>query len=341
MLHFEFEDTPESGASKEILPGLHWVRHSLPLELDHINVWLLFDDQHCAVVDTGMNSSSSRKTWQSVLEKTIPDRTLDDVVITHLHPDHVGLAGWLTREHQCPLHMTRQEYLLCRLLCGDTADDVPQEAIDFYRAAGVGETSLDRYRRVFGRFGRAVSALPLSYLRICEGDVMSIGGRQWQVLMGNGHSPEHACLFSEKDNVLISGDQILPNISSIVAVWPLEPNANPLADWLNSCRQLQLQIPEDVLVLPSHGRPFRGAHTRLKQLIEHHEGNLDKLAKHCEQPRRLVDMFEILFKRTIDDSTMMMAVGEACAHAHYLMSHGRIEKSRKDGVDWYCAVDTA
>ncbi|NNF15994.1 MAG: MBL fold metallo-hydrolase [Gammaproteobacteria bacterium] len=333
---YALDAAPPAGSSVEIVTGLHWVRQPLPMSLDHINVWLLHDDRKFAIVDTGIDSRTSRKIWQRILRECVPDLTVDKIVATHLHPDHVGLAGWLCKSLDAPLWMTRSEYLLCRVLCNDTGQAAPDEALRFYHAAGMDAQSLEHYRQTFGRFGKLVSPLPQNYRRIRHGDTMQLGPFDWEVVVGRGHSPEHACLYSEEIDTLISGDQILPTISSIVAVWPTEPDANPLLSWLDSCRFLQHRFADTTLVLPSHGLPFRGIARRMHELIVHHEQKLAALADYCAQPQRAVDVFSLLFKAEIDDGNLVMAIGETVAHFNYLCNAGILQRDTDaQGVHWY------
>ena len=195
---------------------------------------------------------------------------------------------------------------------------------------------MDRYIQMFGSFGKVVAPLPQSYRRIYEGMSLQIGPNKWQVITGRGHSLEHACLFCPELKVLISGDQILPTISPNVSVYPTEPAANPLADWFKSLHRLKKLLPEDVLVLPSHGKPFRGARIRLDELIEEHETGLRKLKKWCQKPARVVDVFPALFKSRISDSNLLMATGEAIAHINYLVRRGElVVETDEQGVNWY------
>jgi glyoxylase-like metal-dependent hydrolase (beta-lactamase superfamily II) len=169
-----------------------------------------------------------------------------------------------------------------------------------------------------------------------EGMKIQIGEHQWTVVIGRGHSPEHACLYCEQLNVLISGDQILPTISSNVSVYPTEPAANPLRYWFESLQKLKSFLPEDVLILPAHGKPFRGAHVRLDQLRDEHENGLAKLRKLCAEPRRAVDVFPALFKSRITEHNLIMATGEAISHLNYLVERGEMTSEKDhDGIRWY------
>ncbi|MCH8059931.1 MAG: MBL fold metallo-hydrolase [Proteobacteria bacterium] len=322
-----------------ITDGVDWLRMPLPFLLGHINLWLLRDDDGIAIVDTGIDSEKSRGVWQKILSESANGNPVTRVFVTHLHPDHVGCAGWLCREHDVELWMPREEYLLCRVLVADTGRDAPDAGVKFYKAAGFPDESLHRYQEMFGMFGKYVAPLPESYNRLIDGDVVSIGASDWEVMVGRGHSPEHACLFNAEKNVVIAGDQILPTISSNVSVYPTEPKANPLKDWLESLVSLKERLPEDVLVLPAHGKPFRGAHDRLDALIKEHTDGLEKLVALCGEPRRAIDVFPALFKSEISDSNLIMATGESIAHLNYLVAEGSISaEPDDDGVLRYRRV---
>jgi glyoxylase-like metal-dependent hydrolase (beta-lactamase superfamily II) len=334
--HYSSEEKPEIGQLLEIAPGIRWLRLPLPFMLAHINVWLLRDGKGWTLVDTGLFTSGTREAWRDVIERQLDGLPVNRIVVTHLHPDHVGCAGWLARKFGIGLWMTREEYLLCRILVADTGKPAPAAGIDFYRAAGFTDEALDRYQEHFGGFGRVVSPLPESYRRLTDGMTISIGGDDWEVIIGRGHSPEHACLLCRKRNILIAGDQVLPTISSNVSVYPTEPFANPLADWFESLDHLAQTLDPDVLVLPAHGRPFTGVHQRLAQLRDEHETGLEKLRGLCREPRRAVDVFQALFRSRIDGRNLIMATGEALSHLHYLRELGEIQRDTdQNGVNWY------
>jgi glyoxylase-like metal-dependent hydrolase (beta-lactamase superfamily II) len=335
-IQYAFEARPENGDSMEIFPGLRWLRMPLPFLLGHINLWLLEDGPSWTVVDTGIFTQTTRDCWEKVFNEQLARKPVGRVLVTHLHPDHVGCAGWLSERFNAPLWMSREEYLLCRILVADTGKPAPPEGIHFYSAAGFPESALERYEKTFGRFGSIVSPLPLSYHRLQDGMIVSIGEYNWRVIIGQGHSVEHACLFCEELNVLISGDQILPTISSNVSVYPTEPHANPLDDWLHSLRMLARILPADVLVLPAHGKPFRGAAVRLNALVEEHLQGLDKLKDLCREPMRAIDTFPTLFKSEISENNLLMATGESVAHLNYLVALGEVRSELDSkGIRWY------
>ncbi len=331
MLRFITDDKPEAGEVREVADGVYWLRFPLPMQgLNHINLWALRDGDGWVIVDTGIGSSVSKDIWRGHFEKLMGGRPVNRVIVTHLHPDHCGLAGWICRKYGAPLVMTRGEYFLCRLMAADTGRVAPQEGLNFYKKAGYTDEQLELYKTRFGGFGKAITPLPHSYDRIVEGDTGMINGRKWQVIIGSGHSPEHAVLWCPELKLCLSGDQILPNISSNVSVWPTEPEANPLQDWIDSCKKLKTVLPEDTLVCPAHGIPFYGAHRRLDKLIEHHEKALDRLYEHCLTPRLSTEVYPVLFRRTINDGNRIMAVGESVAHLNCLRRRGRLSRRLND-----------
>jgi len=333
---YPFESSPEIGQVQDVAPGIRWLRLPLPFMLAHINVWLLRDGDGWTLVDTGLFTGVTREAWKDVFERHLDGLPLTRIVVTHLHPDHVGCAGWLASRFGVELWMSREEYLLCRILVADTGKPAPEAGLRFYRAAGFAEEALGRYAEHFGGFGRVVSPLPESYRRLAEGAMLEIGGDRWETVIGRGHSPEHACLMCRERNILIAGDQLLPTISSNVSVYPTEPEADPLSDWFASLDRLAGTLDPDVLVLPAHGRPFRGAHHRLAQLRDEHEQGLDKLRGLVSEPRRAVDVFPALFRSRVDDRNLIMATGEAVSHLHYLMRLGEVERhADAHGVYWY------
>ena len=250
------------------------------------------------------------------------------------------LGGWLSRKFpESELWISRLEYVTCRMLVADTGREAPKAGTVFYHQSGWNAEQIDTYKSRFGGYGRGVSQLPDAYHRLEDGQTFEMAGESWRVVTGHGHSPEHSCLFCPALNVVISGDQLLPRISSNVSVFPTEPEADPLRDWLESCEKLRAELPEDVLVLPAHNEPFKGAHPRLDHLIKGHGVALKRLKQRLGQaPRRVVDVFPAIFGRKIGDDVLSMATGEAIAHLNYLIAEGEAEKTLDaEGVVWYSA----
>lgn len=336
---YEFDAAPDAGLTAEVADGIHWLRMPLPFALGHINLWLLRENNGWAIVDTGVGTPDCQAVWRQTVATTLQGDAIKRVIVTHLHPDHAGCAGWLCREFDVDLWMSQNEYLLCRQLIMDTGREAPDERTRFYAAAGFPPESMASYRKMFGMFGKYVTPLPEAYQRLIDGDRLHIGADEWEVIVGRGHSPEHACLFNAERNLLISGDQLLPTISSNVSVYPTEPKANPLLDWIASLNKLKSRLPEDVLILPAHGKPFRGAHLRLDQLIDEHMTGLAALYDYCSEPQRAIDVFPALFKARISSGNLIMATGESIAHLNYLCNEGElIGEPDADAVIWYRRV---
>lgn len=348
-LQYPCGEPPAPGEVREVAPGVLWLRMPLPFALNHINLWAVADeDEHgtgWAVVDTGTKTPEALAAWRHLISPEGPlaatpqGARITRVFCTHMHPDHVGMAGWLTRKAQCRLWMTRLEYLTCRTLVADTGREAPDEAIDFYRRMGWNEAALDIYRTRFGGYSKYMHTLPDSFRRLSDGETVRIGAHDWRVIIGRGHSPEHACLTSESLGVLISGDQVLPRISSNVSVFPTEPDADPLGDWIESIARLRRTLSNDLLVLPAHGEPFRGLHARLDRLAHGHERGLQRLRRTlAESPKRTVDVFGALFARSIDSNGELlgMATGEGVAHLNHLLTRGEaLRETDADGVYRY------
>ncbi|TFZ02732.1 MBL fold metallo-hydrolase [Ramlibacter henchirensis] len=330
--------TPGEGSFVPVAPGVWWVRLALAGPLAHINVWALEEGEGWTLVDTGVGSEATIAAWEALLAQEPFARRLRRVIVTHMHPDHIGMAGWFTRRFGVQLWMSRLEYLTCRVTASDTGREPPPDAMAFYRAAGWDDAALAAYRQRFGRFGRYIQPMPDSYRRLRDGERIRIGDDEWEVVTGNGHSPEHACLYCAGRRLLISGDQVLPRISSNVSVQPMEPGANPMADWLASLEKLRSRVPDDVLVLPAHNECFRGLHARLRQLETGQHEALDKLRERLREPRRVVDCFVALFRRTIepgDASLLGMATGETVACLNWLIARAEAVRWIERDVAWY------
>lgn len=340
-LTFPLGNAPQPGRAVEVAPGVLWLRMPLPMALDHINIWALAETEGWTIVDTGMQTAETSAAWQSAFVQALDHRPVKRVICTHMHPDHIGMAGWLTRRFDCPLWIPRLEYVTCRMLVADTCREAPADAIRFYHACGWNEEAIEDYKARFGGFGKGIHALPDSFHRVSDGDELRIGGRSWHAVIGRGHSPEHLCLHCPELQVLISGDQVLPRITSNVSVFPTEPDADPLADWIRSLAEVGRRIPDDVLVLPSHNEPFRGLHARLERLNSRHEEALERLLGALLEPKRVIDLFELMFRRPVKRDLLMLATGETLAHLNYLRHRGLIARELSEGIAWHRAIATA
>lgn len=345
-LTFPCGEPPAHGVPREIAPGVMWLRMPMPFALNHINLWAIADDDAActapgwAVVDSGLQSLETVTAWRALLSQggALGGARVTRVLVTHMHPDHIGMAGWMTRRYDCRLWMTRLEYLNCRVLAADTGREAPDDGVRFYRKAGWSEDDLENYRARFGGFGKMIHQLPDSYRRIHDGETLRIGAHDWRVVVGRGHSPEHACFHCPELKLFVSGDQVLPKISSNTSVFPTEPDADPISDWLASIDRIKREVPDDVLVLPAHNEPFHGLHTRLDRLADGQAGALGRLREALREPRRAVDVFGALFARPItsEPNLLGLATGESVANINHLLQRGEAVVDRVvDGAAWY------
>lgn len=332
---YPWETPPEAGHAIEVADGVFWVRMPLPMALDHVNCYVLDGGNSWTVVDTGFDSKKTRGLWCSLLDGVFAGKPVARVIGTHHHPDHIGLAGWFQSAFGAEFVATRTTWLFARMLLLDAQDRPAPETIAFWRSAGMDPAILEKrtHERPFN-FADCVAPMPLGFTRIKEGDTIRIGGRNWDIRIGNGHSPEHATFWSQDDNLVLSGDQIIPSISSNLGVYATEPNADPVAEWLESCtRFLPFARPEH-LVLGGHKLPFTGLSTRLKQLIDNHHGALDRLEQHLKTPQTAADCFMPLFKRNIGEGEYGLALVEAIAHLNHLYQAGRVSRIKRDDGAW-------
>lgn len=333
-LSYPFEDPPEPGTVIEVAEGVLWARLPLPMALDHVNVYVLDDGDGWCVVDTGFDSAKSRAIWQTLLDGPLAGKPVNRVLVTHHHPDHVGLAGWFQGQG-AELLMPRTGWLMARMLVLDEQERPTPETLAFWRSAGMDpEIYETRAQERPFNFADVVSPLPLGYTRLVEGQSVTIGGRDWHLRMGNGHAPEHATLWADDGMVVLGGDQLIPSISPNLGVHATEPLADPVAEWLESCARLLPFATPEQLVLPGHKLPFTGLPTRLRQLIDNHHGALARLATHLEQPRTATECYAALFKRRVGPGEYGLALVEAVAHCQHLWLAGRATRTLRDDGAW-------
>lgn len=306
----------------------------LPFALDHINLWALDDGEgRVALVDTGLGNDTTKDLWEVLLAGPLAGLAVSRLVATHFHPDHMGLAGWLCRRLDVDLTASVREWLFGRMLWLEESEEFNDNQVRYYRRMGFDAEQLDGVRSRGNTYRARIDIMPVRVLGIRHGDEMTIGGRVWRMIEGGGHSPEHACLYCEEAGVLISGDQVLPRISPIVGVWPQQPEAEPLGLFLDALARLR-QLPADTLVLPSHGLPFRGLHTRIDQLTAHHVERLEKTLSACVEPANAVQVLRALFTRELDAHQLGFATGETLAHLHHLMRKGSVVRELDAAGIW-------
>jgi glyoxylase-like metal-dependent hydrolase (beta-lactamase superfamily II) len=304
----------------------------LPFALDHINLWLLDDDDGYTIVDCGLGTDETKQLWERIFAKHVNGRTVKRVLVTHYHPDHMGLAHWLTQRFGVEMWIPQAEFLSAHMAYGSIGPFGAEPLIEFFRVNGIDAERLELVRKRGNSYSRVVSGLPLSYRRVMHGDEIAINGRSWRAIMGYGHAPEHAALYCAKLGVLISGDMVLPSISTNVGVWAADPGGSPLQLFLDSVTRYG-ELPAGTFVLPSHGLPFRGIRKRAAQLHAHHRDRLAEVESACTGPRTACDLLPVLFRRQLDMHQIFFAIGEAIAHLHYLEAQSRVQRAvDKDGV---------
>lgn len=318
---------PQEGQLTCVAEGVYWLRMPLPFDLDHINLYLLEDKDGWYVVDTGLDTDITREYWQQILNQL--SKPVKAVILTHMHPDHSGLAGWFCSQFRVPLYMTMGEYYVGRALINPNKDADRWTDEAYFVQAGLANEEVASLTSNNKGFASVVSPFPLAFRRISQGFIFEINGNHWEVITGGGHSPEHACLYCHELHTLIVGDQVLPYISPNIGVYSQEPEANALKAYFDSFADL-LALPAKTLVLPAHNQPFTGLHKRIRALQEHHHKHLNALLFHCQQPQSLVQCLPVMFKRKLNGRNIYFAVAECLSHLNYLYYEGRLLRSLDD-----------
>ena len=326
---------PEPGRTIEVAPGVRWVRMALPFALDHINLWLLRDEidgqPGWTIVDCGITNDTTREAWEQVFAHELDGLPVLRVIVTHMHPDHIGLAHWLTEHWQCRLWISATDFNAARLASTSTTGFGGGSAALFMASHGLADPeAIEKIKARSNYYASMVPKVPERFRRLLDGDVIRIGGHDWVCHVGYGHAPEHMSLHCRALSLLISGDMVLPRISTNVSVIDLEPEANPLPLYLASIERMRA-LPADTLVLPSHGKPFRGLHARIDQLQAHHDERFAELMTACAAaPRSAADLLSVLFKRKLDLHQTTFAMGESIAHLNALWLAGRLRRRLDD-----------
>lgn len=325
------EHIPAPGGMTEVAPGVYWLRMFLPFALDHINLWLLRDHyegrEGWAIVDCCLDQASAREQWQQLFDHELQDMPVLRVIVTHLHPDHLGLAHWLCEYWKVPLWISATDFHTAHTLIHPSNPQHAEQGLAFLRSHGVTNSDvLEAVTKRHWQFSHMVPALPKHYVRLVDGMSLKIGQHHWRCISGYGHAPEHMALYCESLNVLISGDMVLPRISTNISVYDSEPLSNPLQLFLDSLTKFAT-LPVDCLCLPSHGKPFKGVHTRINQLRQHHADRLNELRAACAlNDLSALDAMAVLFQRELDGHQTTFALGESLAHLHLLWYQGELER---------------
>ena len=324
---FPYSQKPQGVDPVEIDDGILWFRLPLPMALDHVNVFAFREENGWTIIDTGFYTKKTVEIWQQILMNHLNPEPLNRIIITHYHPDHIGMAGWLKAVSDAEILTTQISWLFARMLVLDVQEYHTRESILYFQKAGLTTMALEERAKTRPfNFADVVHPIPPGFTRISEGDVISLGKRNWQIKLGNGHAPSHATFWSEDGSLCIGGDQFLADITPNIGVYASEPDANPLRDWLDSCQMFYETTNNETLILPGHKAPFKGVKERLDQLISHHRVCLANLTSFLEHPQTVVDCFEVLFGRRIPEREFGLATAEAYAHLNYLWHANKISR---------------
>jgi glyoxylase-like metal-dependent hydrolase (beta-lactamase superfamily II) len=322
---FPHPQPPEPGAVLEIARGILWTRIPLPFRLDHVNVYLIEDDGGWAILDTGIDNHQTRVIWETLANGSLAGRRLTKLIVTHYHPDHIGLAGWLCERFDVPLLTSQTSYLGCLNISLSPGALDAQPYREFYLRHGLDPEATERVTTQGHNYLRMVSGLPPTFTRVVAGDTLELGGRCFDVLSGDGHAPEQLMLFCAPDNIFLAADQVLAKITPNVSVWAVDPEGDPLGLYLRSLRALKMQVPADALVLPGHQLPFYGLHARGDELMAHHDARCAAIALACRTtPRSAAELVPVIFHRQLDPHQMSFAFSEVQAHVNYMLRHRQL-----------------
>lgn len=330
-IQYMLDDPPETGQPMRIADDLYMLRLPLPFALDHVNVWLLEGDTGWTVIDTGLGTADCLVIWDKLLTGFMKKKPVEKLILTHYHPDHVGLSGDLVDRTGACVYMSRTEWLMANMLFHDTGGELNAGMLALFVLHGLPEDIHEKMSRTKNIFAQRCSSLPASYQRLKHNDTIRISGSSWQCRQGHGHSPEHIALYNKERKILIAGDHILPKITPNIPMPVQETSSNPIADYISSLETYR-DIENDVLILPSHRLPFKGIGIRIDQLIEHHHQRLNQLYEACDKSVSVYDILPVLFKRSLDINQMTFAMLEALSHMVYLQQAGKIRMSLDNGM---------
>jgi len=338
-LQFVAAEPPQMGQAVTIAPGVRWCRIPLPIDLNHINVWLIDHDDGCIAVDTGIAAPIGEEAWIALEAEVFRATPLRGVFVTHIHPDHIGLARWLQERYGVPVWMSPRTLEQIRTFMS-AEPGATEEVERFFTTHGVADRSLLPSLSPT-RFARMTSGLPQVTKTCVDGESIAWGASAWTALETNGHAEGHLCLHDPRAGVLISGDQVLPTISSNIGFTWRSRDLNPLGSFLASLERLH-GLPADTLVLPSHGVPFRGLHARLEDLRSHHHEQLANLVNACREPKTALDVLPVMFRRPLKGMHFFLAMAEALAHLEFLVADARVQREiGHDGITRYAARSSA
>jgi glyoxylase-like metal-dependent hydrolase (beta-lactamase superfamily II) len=333
-LDYPFQDYPEPGQIVEVAEGIYWLSTPLPFRLRAINAFLIEEKEGWTIVDCGYGAEGARKQWEEVWQNKMKDKPVTRVVVTHFHPDHFGNAGWMQEKWGVRPSMSETEWAFANLAAHNLNTDAIEPRAVFYAKNGLPTQFVEQFRNEVFRYPHGCPSVPDSFTCLKDGEVLTINGRSWKVMVGRGHSPEHVCLYCDELGIMMAGDQILPEISPNVSVWHIEPDANALGDFIGTMNRFRPALRKDTLVLPSHRKPFRGVHDRLDELEHHHHLRLKQIMDVIGPAGMTAgDLLPLIFPSNLDGHQIGFAMNEALAHLNYLMYEGKLaRRTDADGL---------
>lgn len=331
-LDFPWPAAPATGEVMEVAPGILWTRIPLPFRLDHVNIFLIEDGDGWAVLDTGISDKPTRQVWETLVAGPLAGRRLTRLIVSHMHPDHIGLAGWLCERFDMPMLTTQTSYLSCINISLSPGAMEAKPYQDFYRRHGMSQETAALVATQGHGYLRMVTPLPPTFNRLVAGDTLTIGGRAFEVLTGDGHAPEQLMLYLREENLFLAADQVLAKITPNISVWAVDPYGDPLGLFLRSLHEIERAIPEDALVLPGHQLPFRGLHVRARELAAHHEERCELIAAACmAAPKTVAELVPVIFTRALDPHQLSFAFSELHAHVNRMVVRGELTWLHEDG----------
>lgn len=335
IIKFPYVEPPTPGSVIEVSDGVYWAQLKLPMLIDHVNIYILEGANDLTIVDTGLNADECKSAWQDILRNNFSTKPVKNIIITHHHPDHIGLLGWFCENYNVEVFASRTSWLLGRMLYFDKQNEPTKEAKDFWIKAGMDINIFhEKSKSRPFNFSDVVSEFPVGFKALNQGDEIWLSGKKWRVEIGNGHAPDHTTLWGLDTPLILAGDQILPGISSNLGVYPTEPELDTVGDWLDTCHRFLQLAQNDHFVLPGHNLPFYGVSVRLQQLIDNHISALNRIRKKLSRGRyTAVDLFKPIFKREIRENEYALALAEAVGHLNYFRARNMVETSiREDGA---------
>ena len=332
------DDMPAAGEWMEVASGIYWLRFPLPFALDHINLYVIDEGDSWTLIDTGVHSPESISLWQGPLRHPMAAKPVSRILVTHWHPDHIGMAGWLAAQTGAPLWITRTEWLMARMTRAEETTTFQAPAISYFQRMGLSADKLQGLNSLGNHYESLTAPIPTEFVRMQAGKDVTIGMDRWQVLIGRGHAPEHACLYCAERQLIIGGDILLPRISPIVGIWPAEPEEDALSDFLTCLQEIRAVVDASALVLPSHNRPYTGVHTRIDDLTAHHDERLHTTRAACQQAMTAAAVSQVLFPRLQDPFQLRLGLAETVAHLNHQRARGLLTRQLgDDGIYRYQA----